>query len=176
MKFSIDIPTYEEYSQLCKLTGERESLMHWRGLYSWVNDTYTARNTQQGYYGTLGIHSARYEIRQYKTTFSIINGYRPVFDCETMSELPSDLNPGDIIVIGSLYMDDTAIPVPQEYDAETVVLYKAGAKLTLREPLNEPDTDVWGIYIGNDVFIADRPILKRISITDIEKALKLESR
>lgn len=166
----MDIPTKYEYDRFLRFTDGHKNLTHWRGVYSWVS---TVNSTQrQDYRQMRGAKHASSKTCRHISSCDEQCAYRPAFDCETPDELPDDIKAGDIIIIGTLYMNDDIVRVPQEYNVADIPMYEKGAKLFLREPTDAPDVNVWGVYIGYGTFIADRPILKNISFTDIEKALK----
>lgn len=168
--FQMRFPTMNEYDKLRRLTDERDDLMHWQNMFSFI--TYNTR--RRDIFVTRGFTGANYGSgdaanRFYRGEYA---GFRPAFTCLDPEKLPADLKLGDVIVIGTLYVNGKPIPVPQEYKANAVCCINTLiTKIELRRPLEEPDYAIWGIYIGDDVFVADRAVLRGISIHEIDTAL-----
>lgn len=171
MKFQMRMPTGDEYNELCVVTHSSDDLMHWSGMYSWVDHGSKSINYNYPYIPRRGVVTA--DNWSYGAAFERKpdTGFRPAFDCETPDELPDDLNPGDVIVIGSLYMDSDIVCIPQKYNPLVVTAYRPKQKLELRDATGEPNREIWGVYIGDGVFIADRPLLCNVSRNDIDYAL-----
>lgn len=168
----MDIPQKYEHNLLRRFANDRNELMHWSDLYSWISETASEKSLPANYRAIRGCRSPDFVVYRHKSVDDSSYGFRPVFDCQTPDELPDDLKTGDVIVIGTLYMGESVVPVPQEFSGAGVTVYEKGTKLTLREPVDTPDMNIWGIYIGYGTFIADRPVLRHISFEDIEEALK----
>lgn len=180
-KFTMYIPTIAEYNRLCKAAKDDDSIMHWDDLYSWVDkaDSTLPFSSQ---FIVCGRYGSNFQT-EYNAKIEPFVALRPAFQCLTPEELP-DLNYGDTIIVGTLYMNTTTkkgsktpskrqvdiVRVPQEYKADNVARYYENTTLTLREAADEPNSAIWGIYISNNTFIADRPILKNITPQEFEDA------
>lgn len=165
-EFHMRFPTNFDYDRLCNVTGSDNDKIRWRNVLTIVdagNEKFTGR----------GFHSAKWELEGELDQFQR-NEYayfRPAFDCKTPEELPDDLKLGDIIIVGTLFVNDAPVRVPQEYDYRTVCKRRELQRnahgtiksCELRPALNEPDYAIWAIYIGDNTFIADRPIVKGTS-------------
>jgi len=102
-------------------------------------------------------------------------GFRPAFEVLSNDALPVDITDGDVVVIGTLYMDGKPVRVPEYpiWDGD-IEEYIPDAKLELRAALDDPAYQVKGIKAG-DVFICDCCLLENISYDDIEFALSESS-
>lgn len=167
MQFRMRIPTKHEYDRMMAAADGDDSITHWSSVAVWAvggpSDSYTkALRGFTGPFDTTTLHrSCHYNV-----------GFRPAFDCTTPKELPKDLKRGDIIVIGSLYMNGKPVRIQQQFEDKRVAHYLKDAKLEIRDELDLPNSSVWAIYIGDGVFVCDRPVLRDISYDDIEFALK----
>lgn len=169
MKFRIRIPTYEEYSALCLATNEDNAVMHWSSL-SWVEGG--SQNASNSDYRTMrGGYNALDAINSHVSCCNSATFFRPAFDCLTPEELPEDLDLGDIIVVGSLYMNGFLVRVNQQFGIEHVPHYWRDTPLKLGNAIDAPDCTIWGVYVGDNVFVADRPLIRGISYAEIQNAL-----
>lgn len=162
-----------EYDRLVDITHGDDAVMHWSGFYSWTRDTANRRGIPRNCGILRGYREAIKWSYTDKSAYDPICSFRPAFDCVTPEELPSDLEFGDIIIVGTLCMNCEAVQVSQ-YDAQRIAKYYEGTTISLHQALDEPDYAVWGIYIGENVFVADRPLLTGISFSDIESNVKSE--
>ena len=154
------IPTNQEYDKLVALTDGANEKMHWERIFSWVNDTENEFRLVSPNRAVRGYPSARYWIDSRAEDRDMSIGFRPAVEGLTSE--------GELCVIGTLYMDEKPVKVPQNpTNVGDIVDYIPGAKLEIREPLDDPDYQVKGFHLGNGVFIADRVLLKNISYEDI---------
>lgn len=156
------IPTNQEYDKLVALTDGANEKMHWERIFSWVNDTENEFRLVSPNRAVRGYPSARYWIDSRAEDRDMSIGFRPAVEGLTSE--------GELCVIGTLYMDEKPVKVPQNpTNVGDIVDYIPGAKLEIREPLDDPDYQVTGFHLGNGVFVADRVLLKNISYADIEE-------
>ena len=159
------LPTCEEYDLLVTAVKEDNSIMHWEKISSWCQDVDQDRAS---YRAIRGYHSARVWDNYYATNRSAVAGFRPVIEILNPKPLVPD---GVIITVGTLYMDGKPVKVPQNPTQDgDIPNYIHGAKLEMREALDDPSYQVQAIKIGN-VLIADRVLLKKISWDDTQNAL-----
>lgn len=166
----IRIPTDTEYDKLVNLTGGDDKKMHWDHMASWINDAEGTYNLPWLYRAQRG-YGYSHRCHPISATGRYLgSGFRPAIDLNAAT-LPSDIKEGDKIVVGTLYMDDKPVRVPQfpEFDGD-IEIYSLGAKLEMRDALDDTAYQVTGIYTGNGVAVADRVLLVKISYLDIEEA------
>ena len=95
-------------------------------------------------------------------------GFRPAFEVLHPDPLTPD---GTIITVGPLYMDGKPVKVPQNPTQNGDVSdYIPGAKLEMREALDDPSYQVKAIKVG-DVLVADRVLLKNLSWDDLMSSI-----
>lgn len=164
------IPTNEEYSELARLTGGDDKKMHWKDIFSWVDDKaheYDLPPTFRVYrgYPTGGCYYSNSATNRHTDV-----GFRPAFDILPTDTLLPDINAGDVVTVGALYMNGKPVKVPQNPKPDGDILsYIPGATLELKKaPLVDQECQMTGIYIGNGVIVADRVMLNYISHQDIE--------
>ena len=164
------LPTCEEYDLLVTAVKEDNSIMHWEKISSWCQDVDQDRAS---YRAIRGYHSARVWDNYYATNRSAVAGFRPVIEILNPKPLVPD---GVIITVGTLYMDGKPVKVPQNPTQDgDIPNYIHGAKLEMREALDDPSYQVQAIKAG-DVLIVDRVLLKNISWDDLnDKILEGES-
>ena len=164
------LPTCEEYDLLATAVKEDNNRMHWNDMLSWCQDVdpnWTSHRAVRGY------RSARYGCYYYATLRHAHVGFRPTFKILNPDPLTPD---GTIITVGTLYMDGKPVKVPQNPTQDgDIPNYIHGAKLEMREALDDPSYQVQAIKAG-DVLIVDRVLLKNISWDDLnDKILEGES-
>lgn len=162
-----------EYDKLLEATHGDDAIMHWSEFYSWTKNTENRRDIPRDCGVLRGYREAQRWAYTGKNAHDSIYGFRPAFDCITPEELPEDIELGDVIIVGTLCMNCEVVQVRQ-YDAKTIAKYYEGTTISLHQALDEPDYAVWGVYIGDNVFVADRPLLMKISLSDIESNVKTE--
>ena len=172
MRLVMRIPTNKEYDLLMDVTNENDNLIHWHEMHSWVNneeEIATAYRAYRGYY------SARYWYNYSASRRHVNFGFRPAFDLDAET-LPSDIQDGEAVIVGTLYMDGVPVLVPQKptWDGD-IADYISGAKLEMRPALENPAYQVTAIRVGN-VLVADRNLLRNISYLDIEQALRSDKK
>lgn len=168
---SMRIPTDQEFDLLMDMTHEDDSLSHWGKMFSWVNDEENKYKFPASLRAVRGCHSAR-GWNYYRAANRRVNvGFRLAFDLEHGS-LPPDIQDGEPVIIGTLFMDDAPVRVPQNpaYDGD-ITDYIPDAKLEMRPALDDPAYQVTAIKVADGVFVADRILLKNISYEDIEQSL-----
>lgn len=169
--------TSDEYDLLCDVTNEDDDLMHWKNMLSWT-DTIHNKNTS----GRVlrGHSSARYSNGDSVTVYSSGLGFRPAFESLSPPANCADLSIGDVVVMGTLYVDGKALKVPTDpvYDGDVTAYDKNGSgitsKITLGTALKDAAYQVKAVYVGNGVFVCDRCMLKSISWEQIHAALSAD--
>jgi len=170
-KFSVRIPTNQEWDNLMDITNEDNSVTHWKEMFSWVDDITTDGQSLKRIYR--GCDSARYYAYCYTSASCRYNsvGFRPAFVPVDSDELFSDIREGDIMVVGTLYMDGCPVKVPKNPTCSgDMTRFIPGSTLELKEALDDPAYQVQAIRVGN-VLIADRSLLNYISYYDIGESL-----
>lgn len=168
--FEMYLPSNAEYDILCQITRDDDNIMHWNTIATWVSNA-----GSESYVGTARGFTGPRDKHQAHEGCADNVGFRPAFKCITPQVLiEEDMHHGDIIVVGSLYMGGKPVRIQEQFDDKRISHYRKGAKLELRDAIELPNSVIWGIYIGNDVFIADRPVLRDISLTDIGLALQCD--
>lgn len=165
---SMRIPTDQEYNLLMDVTHEDNALSHWKRMCSWVNDTDNKYNLPAAYRASRGYYSAR-SWNYFSASFrSVSLGFRPAFVLNT-DTLDSEPKPGEMVVIGTLYMGGEPIRVPENptWDGD-IADYIPGAKLEMRPALDDPAYQVTAIKVADGVLVANRNLLKCISYEDLE--------
>jgi hypothetical protein len=162
------LPTCEEYDLLATAVKEDNNRMHWNDMFSWCQDADPALASTRA---VRGYHSARLWTRGNATARRAHVGFRPAVEIPNPDSLTPD---GTIVTVGSLYMDGKPVKVPQSPTKDgDIPDYIPGAKLEMREALDDPDYQVKAIKAG-DILIADRVLLKNISWDDAQDALRPE--
>ena len=169
---SMRIPTNLEWDLLMDVTNEDDMLSHWKGMFTWVEDEENRYRLPTFRRAVRGYGSARFWSYRNATYQNVTVGFRPAVDLEH-GALPPDFKNGETVVVGTLYMDDIPVRVPQKptYNGD-IADYIPGAKLEIRPALDDPDYQVTGILVDGS-FIADRCLLKEISYMNIETAILL---
>lgn len=151
------LPTRAEYDQLADTVKENNSVMHWKGIFSWCQDAlrnYPASRALRGYF------SARYWYYNSASSRDAYLGFRPAFEILDSDTMPSD---DATVRVGTLYMDGQPVKIPQNpvWNGD-IPDYIPDAKLELRETLDDADYQVRAIKVGS-ILIADRVLLKNIT-------------
>ena len=169
------IITDTEYDRLMDVTQENNALSHWASMLSWVNDTDNRYHLASDCAACRGYFSARYWNDYYALSQFVAAGFRPAFDLAA-DALPPDIQDGEAVIIGTLYMDGIPVRVPKYpvWDSD-IADYISGAKLEMRPALENPAYQVTAIRVGN-VLVADRNLLRNISYLDIEQALRSDEK
>lgn len=159
-----------EWDRLVELTGGDNEKMHWKGIFSHVDDTENKYSMPAVSRAHRGCGSARCWYDGSASYRNVTLGFRPAIDLDT-GALPSDIEEGNAVIIGTLYMNGSPVHVPQNptWDGD-IEDYIPGAKLEMREPLDDPAYQVTGILDGDKVYV-DRNLLKNISYEDVEQAV-----
>lgn len=166
----IRMPTDKEYEKLVELTGGDNKKMHWKEIWSWVNDTDNKQNLMASARAVRGFLSANYWGDYYVSLRYSDVGLRPTIEILSSDSPFSGMKEGDAMIIGTLFMDGTPIKTPQNPTPRgDIADYIPGATLEMREALDDPDYQVVGFRVGN-ALIADRCMLKMISYDDITAA------
>lgn len=163
----------QEYDRLMDVTHEDDGLGHWDNMFSLTSDLVVTQSPMFPLNCEVrirGFYSARKHYRDPVSYRFVHLGFRPAFDL-VYDHLPSDIEEGEAVIIGTLYMDGEPVRVPQEpVDGGDIADYIPGAKLEMRPALEDPAYQVTAILAG-DVFVADRVLLKQISLLDALEAL-----
>ena len=169
------IPTSKEYNRLVDLTDGDDDKMHWEGMFSWVEDADTKHYIPSDRRAVRGWVSARLRNSHDATYRNVDVGFRPAVKSLRFGTLVSDAHDGVSAILGTLYMGDKPVVVPQKPTwGGDITAYIPGAKLEMRKALDDPRYQVKGFCAGG-VFIADRVMLTAISYEDIEKALSIRN-
>ena len=163
------IPTTQEWDKLMDAVNENNNRAHWKKIFSWVYDPdFEKRASSERVYR--GGPSARNFDWSSSGRRNMGLGFRPAFDVLETDALTSGLQDGDTAVIGTLYMGNKPVKIPQNsvYKGD-ITDYIPGAKLEMREALADPAYQVTAIRVG-DVLIVDRCLLRDISYDDIQTA------
>ena len=159
------LPTCEDYDLLATAAKENNDTMHWLDMFSWCQDV---DPVLASYRAVRGCRSARY--RNYGNALGrfVYVGFRPAVEILNLDPLAPD---GTIVTVGTLYMDGKPVKVPKNPAWHGDISdYIPGAKLEMREALDDPDYQVNAIKIG-DILIADRVLLKDISWDDLMSSI-----
>lgn len=163
------ILTTEEWDKLMDAVQEDNDRAHWEKMFSWVRDSKLEKLCTWSR-ASRGYDSARCWNCLTQSYRSIFLGFRPAFDVLKTDALTSGLQNGDSVVIGTLYMGNEPVKVPQNpVYAGDIADYIPGAKLEVREALTDPAYQVTAIRVDN-ALIADRCLLRIISYDDIQAA------
>lgn len=170
--FRIRIPTQKEWSILMDITGQRTLWTHWHYIYSWIQEIGVERKDRRlracrGYYAARHWTYADMALR----TDEI--GFRPVLvPLSPDTEIPGagkfrNIPDGTTLKLGTLYMDDEPVHVPEcsVFDGD-VEDYIPGALLQMKNDGQSLDYQPSFLKVG-DVLIADRNLLKNISWVDL---------
>ena len=157
------LPTCEEYDLLATAAKEDNDIMYWLDMFSWCQDVGPDSASTRAVRGYL---SARFWYNFDATNRFAHVGFHPAVEILNPDPLTPD---GTIVTVGTLYMDGKPMKVPQNPTwYGDIPDYIPGAKLEMREALDDPSYQVKAIKTG-DVLIADRVLLKNISWMDVEK-------
>lgn len=163
------ILTTEEWDKLMDTVQEDNDRAHWKKMFSLVHDT-NFEETSPSYRVARGYYSTRHFTWYSSGGRHSRLGFRPAFDILETNALASGLQNGDSMVIGTLYMGNEPVKVPQNpvYDGD-ITNYIPSTKLEMREALTDPAYQVTAIKVGN-ILIADRCLVQNISYDDIQAA------
>lgn len=167
----MQIMTNEEWDHMVALTGGNNSKMHWRNVFSLVNDTKNKFGLDAAFRAYRGYLSARYWDSVTASNRYVTLGFRPAIDILPTDPLYSEVKEGQSAIMGTLYMNGKPVRVPQNptYNGD-IVDYVPGATLEMGAPIPDSAYQVVGIRVGN-ALIADRNVLKMVSCEDIEMAV-----
>lgn len=157
------LPTREEWDRFAAIVNGNNDAMHWKDMFSWFQDAGSELASNRA---VRGCYSARHWSYHDATYRDVYVGFRPAIEILNSDILGPD---GTTIMVGTLYMDDQPVKVPQEptWDGD-IPDYTPGAKLELGAPIQNAAYQVQAIKVGN-VLIADRVLLKNISWNDLHK-------
>lgn len=165
-----------QFLDLCDATNEQDSLMHWENMGTYVThpsypelgDGSCTWHTHMGYVKTY-LRTAQLQRGCRKLNDC---GFRPSFEGKDSESIDAQHEIGDYITIGTLYMGDTPVKVPQNpVEGGDIMEYIDGTKLTLREALDDEAYQLKAFYTGAGTFVADRVMLIQISPRDVFEAL-----
>lgn len=168
--------TLDEYDALIEVTNGDDDTMHWANTVA----SWTSTQKTTGYYvcGGFANVAVDYTADWYSGFTSSTVGMRPAFAAQDLNDC-ADLSEGDTVVIGTLYMGETAIKVPTNIASSDgdITSYDQEDKpaFTLRTALNDTDYQMKAIYIGNGVFVCDRCMINNISLDQINNALAADT-
>lgn len=160
------IPTDKEWARLvaCGLEhgGGLDSLINWSDAFFWVND---AGREKSEYRTACGYHYPDWKFSVPAASRSNFFCFRPAFDLPP--DILPDLENGERAVVGTLYMGEKPIRVPWNGE-RPAIFHRCAGPLEMRPALDDPHYQVTAIRADN-VLIADRNLLKKISYEDIER-------
>lgn len=134
---------------------------HWEYMFSWCQD----KDPDCAIFRVARGGTSPHRWRNRSATGRYVNvGFRPVFAyMDTDVPVPD----GQLIAVGTLYMDGEPVRVPQDpdYDGD-IADYIPGAKLEFRAALEDPAYQIQAIKVGG-ILIADSCLLRNISWEDI---------
>lgn len=162
-----------EFVALCDATNEENSLMYWKDMGTMVSHPdYPEPGDGSFHYHTHMAYSKTY-LRQAELLPncgpSSEFGLRPSFTSSDPSAMDELYSVGDYVTMGTLYMGNTPVKVPQNpVDGGDITEYIDGTTITLREALDDEDYQLKAFYVGDGVFVADRVMLIQISYIDID--------
>lgn len=170
---TMDMCSFDEFVALCDATNEDDSLMHWKNMGTMVSHPdYPEPGDDSFHYHTHMAYSATY-LRQAELLPncgpSSEFGLRPSFTGADPSAMDELYSVGDYVTIGTLYMGNAPVKVPQNpVDGGDITEYIDGTTITLQEALDDADYQLKAFYVGDGVFVADRVMLIQISYIDID--------
>ena len=155
------LPTSSEWDDLMNVVHGNNSVMHWRNMFSWCQDS----ETNSAFCRTIrGYVSSHYSEEFGMHRYGLV-GFRPAIRLSSPDTSPD----GALVTIGTLYMNGRPIRVPTTPTWKgNIIGYVSNAKLELRAPVQNAAYQVQAIKVGN-VLIADRVLLKNISWDDLHK-------
>ena len=156
------LPTCAEWDVLVDITGGRDDIMHWKEQFTWCKD---ALSELKPYQAARGYHSPKVRFGFHEARRTLDIGFRPVF----VGLGPDSSTPdGRVVTAGTLYMNEKPVRVPQTPTSKgDIPWYEPGAKLELREALDDPAYQIQAIKAGS-ILIADRALLRQISWIDLK--------
>lgn len=169
------MPTRKEFLDLAGVTEGNDAKMHWKHIYTVLDDDDTCFPDDIGWIGgfggpvllTSGTKSEPLEVV----------GFRPVFDIAPGSPLHGRMVTGQSCVIGTLYMGNKPVKLGKNpvnsFRKGDIPEYIPGASLEIREAIDDPDYQV-RVYCIGDVLIADRCLLEKVCKNDLKKILGCE--
>jgi len=155
------MPTDVEYLQLCSITSGRNDLMHWKNIYTHVENPSSAAPTfcapRGGYIAT----DTQYCLASapYPST-----GFRPVLD-----GVHCGLTVGSLVPMGTMYMGDEPVRVPSKpywLDGD-MTRYTPGSNLEMEPSFPDSEYQIMGYHLGDGIVIADRCVLCGVSYNEI---------
>lgn len=156
------LPTCEEWDNLSIITGGDDKILNWAEMYFWCQDS-----DSMGMRMVKGRNGCRFMRCVVETERYSVVGFRPVFEADPGQQ------DGDIVTVGTLYMNDKPVKVPKRPILNGDIQdYVPGATLRLGQPMVDPDYQIRAIKVG-DILIADRVLLKNISWPETGGALPL---
>ena len=166
---SMRIPTNGEWDRLMDSVSGDDAVVHWMDIFSWTEDWKVTSGSVRWVRGFSSAYARSDSGASYRGN---IVGFRPAFDLDT-DILPSGIQYGDAVIVGTLYMDGRPVKIPQKpsYNPRDIADYIPGAKLEMRPALAAPAYQVTGIFVDGSI-VADRCILKNISYRDVKSAIK----
>jgi len=165
MKMHIMSPT--EWERLKCLADCDDDRMHWKEIMTWLSIKKQMEDGCKPTAGSWGGKESKSWRPQNRRAFFI--GFRPTI---VNDALPACSSRGQPIVIGTLYMDEEPVRVPQwPWQSGDIAHYKPGASLRMGPALDDPLYMVQGIQDDKKVY-ADRCLLVNISYNDIITALQ----
>lgn len=162
---TIHLITPNEYDRLVELTDGNDDIMHWEQMGTWLSDLIDGRFAT--YAGAISPSFQQMEL--------MCNRMNRIGLRLTVDGLPPEMQvvpDGQLIVVGTLYMERKPVRVPQNpFAFGDIAAYHGGASILMREPLDDPDYMVLGVKDGNKAY-TDCCLLNRISYNDIMFALR----
>ena len=160
------VPFYHEWSQLCHITKNDNSKIHWQNMFFWCQDESPdwKRPAIQSYAMIRGGYAAKYHSSEKIDTVRPGIGFRPAFELKENIDIPE----GIAFPIAMLYIDNNALPEPtcpeaiKDYIAAHSNNPYRPPNLIFQAPTGNFLNHIHAIRIGN-VAIATHTLLKNIS-------------
>lgn len=161
------LPAYKEWDMAAEAAGGSNDILHWQGIHSWVQNLPCSpgmekKQEEMRTHLVRGGYAARSCGNADASIYGENIGFRPAIEI-----LESNLPDGAIVTAGTLYMNGMPVKVPLNATCNgDIPSYIPGARLELREAVDDPAYQVQAIKAGN-ILLADRNLLKNISWNDL---------
>jgi len=135
-------------------------LWHWSNILSWTQQKYTPDNScgvMRGYY-----------IRYFNATpsFNPSYGWRPILEVSNTDPLITGKNSGDIVKLGTVYMNNAKVLNPSNPIIGGNVTTYAGGNIEIRDTDTDDAYKIRWVYVkdgGKNLLIADRNLIMNVS-------------
>lgn len=159
---------YSEWDSIIDAIGEKDTLFHWKSMFSWCQEIYTFADILKKAI-VRGGDSARCWFKHSAIIEDTGVGFRPVLvplnrvTLEPDDSVWDSLHDGECIQFGTLYLDDTPQQNPQNpVFGGDIPVYLPGAAIRLGDSDKDTNKQLRFIKAGN-ILIADRNILTNMT-------------